>query len=261
MPSLTQHQQQALSQYRQMMADYPDLFLHRKQRPIVQDFSVLEAYAKKHNIVLGVAAATPYSRFIVDLVESQSADGSLHCYPYQRLISASQLKGGVNVVVLATIHNPALGNVGNIILMEEERHATGSREQGLPRGFGEAGLTGEQNALKELREETGYVGEMVTCMGSAYIDSGVTDSKVFFYHVGVTDYQATPTEKGEIDGEVLLVSLEDIWKSIRTGLLRDSFTLQALALFERQRVVEKDGTRSSKTKSSETKSSETSASL
>lgn len=58
MKALTEHQQQALAQYRQMMNDYPDLFSLRKKRPIVRDFSILEAYAIEHDAVLGVAVTT-----------------------------------------------------------------------------------------------------------------------------------------------------------------------------------------------------------
>lgn len=160
----------------------------------------------------------------------------MHRYPYQRIISTSQLKGGTSVVILATIQNPGLGKIGSIVLMEEERHATGSREQGLPRGFGEAGLSGEQNALKELREETGYIGESPSFMGSAYVDSGATNSKTSFYHIKIKGYQPSTAEEEEAIGEVSLLSLDDLWKRVRLGTLRDGFTLQALALFEQYRI-------------------------
>ncbi|MEL6160160.1 MAG: NUDIX hydrolase [Cyanobacteria bacterium J06554_11] len=232
MNPLTNHQKAALAQYRQLIAEHPNLFGTRALRPIVRDFDLLEAYAAEHSTVLGVAAATPYSQFVVDLVESQLPDGTLHRFPYQRLISASQLKGGINVVILATIENPQLGNVGDVVLLEEERHATGTTEIGLPRGFGEAGLSGEQNALKELREESGYGGEKVSLLGSAYIDTGVTDSKIFYYHVAVTNHMAGAAEHEEAITNVSLVSLESLWESVRSGELQDSFTLQALAFYQ-----------------------------
>lgn len=232
MNPLTDHQKTALSQYRQLMASHPNLFTARALRPIVRDFDVLEAYAATHGTVLGVAAATPYSQFVVDLVESQLPDGTPHRFPYQRLISVSQLKGGTNVVVLATIENPALGEVGSVVLLEEERHATGTAELGIPRGFGEAGLSGEENALKELREESGYVGEQVSLLGSAYIDTGVTDSRIYYYHVAVTAHTPGRAEHEEAITKVSLVSFDELWASVRDGKLCDSFTLQALAFYQ-----------------------------
>ncbi|MEL6855083.1 MAG: NUDIX hydrolase [Cyanobacteria bacterium J06607_13] len=232
MNSLTTHQKAALSQYRQLMAEHPHLFTERTLRKIVRDFDVLEAYAADNGTVLGVAAATPYSRFVVDLVESKRPDGTVYRFPYQRLLSVGQLQGGTNVVVLATIENQKLGEIGSVVLLEEERHATGTIEAGLPRGFGEAGLSGEENALKELQEESGYVGEKVSLLGSAYIDTGVTDSKIYYYHVAITDYQ--PETAGHEEGlvNVSLISLNDLWDKVRSGQLRDSFTLQALAFYQ-----------------------------
>lgn len=231
MNSLTDHQKTAIAQYRQLMANHPNLFTERALRPIVKDFDVIEAYAATYGTVLGVAAATPYSQFVIDLIESRLPDGTLHRFPYQRLISESQLKSGINVVVLATIANSGLGNLGDVIMLEEERHATGTNEIGLPRGFGEPELSGEQNALKELREESGYGGEKVSLLGSAYVDTGVTDSKIFYYHVAVTNHMTGSAEKEEAITNVSLVSLETLWDSVRTGKLKDSFTLQALAFY------------------------------
>jgi ADP-ribose pyrophosphatase len=232
MTSLTEHQVQALSSYRQLMADYPYLFQVRNQRPIVCDFDILESYVLQHGIVLGIAATTPYVYFVVDLVESRLDDGTIHRHPYLRNISIGQLKGGINVVVLAIIQDNSLGQFGNVLLLEQERHATGSNELGLPRGFGEPGLSGEENALKELREETGYLGEQAHLLGVTYTDSGLTDSKVFFYYVPVTSYQAQFKEEEAIR-TISLLSINDLWRQIDSSHIRDSFTIQALALYER----------------------------
>lgn len=237
MPLLTEHQKEALSSYWKLMVDYPALFKFRNQRPIVRDPQVLESYAAEKGIVLGVAATTPYVYFVVDLVESRLKDGNVFIHPYLRVVSVGQLKGGVNVVILATIQNTALGDIGNIVLLEQERHATGFNEVELPRGFGESSLSGEENALKELREETGYVGNHAYPLGSTYTDSGLTDGKVFFYHIPVTAYQSSSNETEEAISKVHLLSLEEIWNQINLGYIQDSFTLQALVLYEKQQLL------------------------
>jgi ADP-ribose pyrophosphatase len=236
MPLLTQHQEEALSSYRKLMTDYPNLFKSRSQRPIVREHKVLESYAAEKGVVLGVAATTPYVYFVVDLVESKLKDGNVFIHPYLRVISVGQLKGGVNVVILATIQNTALGDIGNIVLLEQERHAIGSNETGLPRGFGESGISGEENALKELREETGYVGEQAYLLGNTYTDSGLTDGKVFFYHIPVVAQQSSSNETEEAIKKVHLLSSEELWNQINLGHIQDSFTLQALALYKKQQV-------------------------
>lgn len=228
---LTEHQKEALSSYRQMMNEHPDLFKLRHQRPIVRDFDELESYAIKNNTVIGVAAITRYVYFVVDLVNSRLADGTFFQHPYLRVISIGQLKGGRNVVIIASIQNASLGNLDDIVLLEQERHATGFNQIELPRGFAESHLSGEENALKELREETGYVSQKAYLIGSTYTDSGLTDSKVFFYYIPVTSYQSTSNEIEEAIKKVSLSSIENLWKLIDNGQVSDGFTLQALALY------------------------------
>jgi ADP-ribose pyrophosphatase len=233
MTPLTEHQRQALDAYAALAASHPQLFAGRAARPIVRDPNALAMYASEHGVVLGVAADTPYVVFIVDLVESRTADGRALRHPYLRVVSRAQLNGAVNVVVIATIEDPSLGHPGKIVLLEQERHAPGTRQLELPRGFGEPGLTGEQNALRELKEETGYIGEQAHFLGSMFADSGLTDEVISFYHVPVTRRMASAPETSEAIHGVFLASRDQIWDRIRTGDLRDGFTLQALALYEK----------------------------
>jgi ADP-ribose pyrophosphatase len=215
------------------MVSFPHLFSGRHARPNVLDREALASYAEEHGVVLGVAADTPYVLFIVDLVESRMPDGRALRHPYLRVVSRAQLKGAVNVVVVATIEDPSLGTPGDIVLIEQERHAVGTWEIELPRGFGESGLTGEENALRELEEETGYVGEKAHFLGSMHPDSGLTDELVSFYHVAVARRVECRREPSEAIRGVKIASLARVWEMIRSGELRDGFTLQGIALFEK----------------------------
>lgn len=235
MSSLTDCQREALDAYYELTAKFPDLLSGRKHRPILRDRQLLERYAEQNNCVLGVAASTPYSYFLVDLVESTDAEGKKLIHPYQRVIDRAQLAGGVASAVLATIANSSLGRPGDVVLLKQERHATGKVEIGIPRGFGKKGLSGEENALRELREETGYLGETATPFATAYIDSGMTDATVTFYHVAVTRQSLSAPETQEAILGSCLLSPQDLWKEIMSGDIRDPFTIQALALFEKPR--------------------------
>jgi len=231
---LTDHQTEALAAYRALMVERPGLFQGRTRRPIVADLDVVGAYAAAHGVVLGVAAQTPQILLVVDLVESRRPDGGVLRHPYLRVVSRGQLEGGVNVVVLATIADPALGPVGSIVLVDQERHALGACVTELPRGFGEPGLSGEANALRELEEETGYRGRSARLLGAAAIDSGMTDASASFYHVEVIARAAARPETSEAIAGVRLATPSELWDAVRSGAVRDSFTLQALALWDRR---------------------------
>ena len=236
MTTLTAHQKEAIDIYQSLMDRHPSLFTVRHKRLIVRDPESIAAYAAEHGDVLGVAAETPYALFIVDLVESRRLDGTLYRYPYLRVISRAQLEGGTNVVILATIQDASLGKKGDIVLIKQERHALGTIEAELPRGFGIPGITGETTALRELEEETGYIGDHAYLLATTSIDGGLTDGLASFYHVPVVQHSPNRPETGEAITEVFLASLDDAWHSIRSGQMRDGLSLQALALYEKFRT-------------------------
>jgi ADP-ribose pyrophosphatase len=198
----------------------------------VLDRVQLEAYASENGVTLGIAAATPYAYFVVDLVESTRAEGGNLVHPYFRVIYRRQLDGAINVVVLATIADRSLGRMGDIVLVEQERHATGTVEMELPRGFGEVGMSGAQDALRELEEETGFIGSEARLLGKTFTDSGLTDAEIQFFHVAVVARRPANPEVEEAILGPRLMSTEELLREIARGSIRDGFTVQALALFE-----------------------------
>lgn len=234
MSPLTVCQVEALDAYYELTAKFPHLLSGRQRRPILHDRQVLEKYAEQNGCVLGVAASTHYSYFVVDLVESTDATGNKFVHPYQRVIDRAEMAGGVASAVIATIANPSLGRIGDIVLLEQERHATGLVQIGIPRGFGRKGLSGEANALRELREETGYIGEKATPLATVYVDNGMTGATVTFYHISAIGQQSAEPETEEAMVGTQLLSPHEAWQQILSGDIQDSFTIQALALFERR---------------------------
>jgi ADP-ribose pyrophosphatase len=228
---LTKHQIEALDAYEALRIKRPDLFSGRISRPIIRDREVLEAYAVEHDVVLGIAADTPYVLLIVDLVESRLPGGGTKRHPYLRFLSRAQLDGGVNVVVFATIENPSLGAKGSIVLVDQDRHALGTCETELPRGFGDSRLSGEVNALHELESETGYTGDHAYLLGTTITDSGLSDAEVSFYHVPVVRSTVARHEAEEAISKVHLATPQRLWQGIQSGKIRDGFTLQAYALY------------------------------
>ena len=217
------------------MEERPGLFVGRSMRPIVRDTETLESYAAAHDIVLGVVAETPYVLFLLDLVEAPGGPGGRRIWPYQRVVSRAQLEGGVNVVVVATLEEAKLGPIGSVVLVEQERHATGAIEIELPRGFGEHGQDGPASALRELHEETGFDGDRVEFLGSTYTDSGLTDSLASFYHVSVVRRATSKPESTEAINRVRLAAPDSIWREVAAGKIRDAFTVVGLSLLERHK--------------------------
>ncbi len=225
-------QKEAIASYLELAHTYPQLFAPRAFRRIITDRKRLEEYAAAHNVLLGVAAQTSYVYFLLDLLEMNDKNGQPMQFPHFRLVYRKQLDGAVNTVVVGMIANPALGPVGGIVLLRQERHATGQIHLELPRGFGETNLSGEENALQELREETGFIGEKAFLLGKTYTDTGAMDAKVSFYHVPITEQVKAEPNTVEAIKEILVLSLDKVWAKIRTGEISDGFTLQALAFLQ-----------------------------
>ena len=76
--------------------------------------------------------------------------------PYIRYINKKgQLQGAYNVVILPYDNC-------KVFLQKEFKHNLRGWIWTTPRGFGEIGISAEENAKKELREETGYIAEKLT---------------------------------------------------------------------------------------------------
>lgn len=229
---LTQYQHESIERYLEFQKRYPSLFQPREHRHIVLDRGRLERFAERSGQALGVLVQSPYLFFLVDLVESEQSDGSLFEYTYLRVVYRHQLHGGTNVAVVGTISDPALGPKDAVILLQQERHATGRCHLEIPRGFGEEGLSGEENALKELSQETGFIGEHATLLGETFTDTGLTDAHVAFYHVPAVARSAPEPEMQEALEGVVVIPKDDLREQVRSGKIDDAFTVQALALLE-----------------------------
>jgi len=230
---MNEYQELALDKYYEIIGQYPQLFHARKLRNIVLDRHRLEEYLDKEGGVIGLAVDTPYVYFIIDLVESKDSNNNNIYYPYLRVVNVKQLRGAKNTVVVGVLANSDLGNPGDVVLTLQERHATGINHLEFPRGFGEIGLTGQENALKELKEETGYIGNNAYLIGHTHSDTGLTDLEVDFYYVPIMEQVQRTPDKQEAIVSVKCLSEDDTWNMIDRGYITDSFTIQAVALYER----------------------------
>jgi ADP-ribose pyrophosphatase len=224
----------AVERYQDLCRRYPSIlqrdpdFAYR----IVADPASMIAFAKAHGVLLGVHSETPYTFFVVDLVEKDDPSGGPPLrFPYQRLLLRRQLEGHPGVVVVPINANAELGEVGGIFLVTQSRHATGATHLELVRGFGEPGLSAQDNASKELREEAGLLAARCVPIGTIFPDTGLSHAEVTVVAAYVEGRIASEPEAREATGPILLLSERDLCQAIGDGLIQDAMSIAAITRY------------------------------
>lgn len=223
----------ARNAYFELLRTEPNLFYHRFMRPLVLDPATIERFAETNAVTIGVLAETPYVYLVADLVERSEPDGTTVYFPYTRTIRRASLEGLSGAVAYGVIVNPAAGRVGDVVLVRQERHATGRIETELPRGFGKPGESPEDVALRELREETGFIGTRATRLAEITVDSGMEDGTVWLVQVDVEARGDAQHDEYEAIDAVITLSVAELRAAIASGEIRDGFTLAALGALQR----------------------------
>ena len=124
---------------------------------------------------------------------------------------------------------------GDVVLVNEWRHAVKRVNRGLPAGTTEPGESPARAAPRELCEETGYEADSVEHLTSVEPANGFSDA-VFHYFVAKG---CTPTAEQDLDGdetiEVETARFEDLLAAAREDDLPDgrtAFGVVYYALFE-----------------------------
>ncbi len=121
---------------------------------------------------------------------------------------------------------------GEVVMVEQFRHALRTVTMETPSGFMDEGESPLEAALRELREETGYEGEDPRVIGCLELNPSWQTTRV--YVVAVANARRTaPTDLDEAeDIRVLTVSRERARELVRTGGIRATVAISALALAE-----------------------------
>lgn len=209
-----------LKEYISLMKEQPELFAYSEQIPIETDIEKIRRFIKENNCKIGVLYHSGYNMLVTDLIK----DGKGGYYVYERIIPSKK-----GAVVAAASYK------GKLVLLKQYRHALRDYQLAFVRGFGENGISPQENAAKEISEELGV--EAVSCkyLGDISPDSGLTGciASVFFCEI---DKKPVNMECEGIK-EIFLLSVEELEKLISDGKITDGFTLAAYALYKNKITI------------------------
>lgn len=204
--------------YEQLQKERPGEFEDNGEIHIVTDPELVEDFEERTGRKIGVVYESDYSIMLVDLVyESEK-----NYFAYERLIPAVE-KGAV---VIVPIHE------GRFVLLHQYRHAMRGYQYAFPRGFGETGISAEENVKKEIWEELGGKAECVRYLGKIVANSGISGEQVNVYTCTLENYFA----KKEYEGIQEVVELEpnEMKNWIAENRINDGFTLAAYSLWKQK---------------------------
>lgn len=205
----------SIQRYLELVQQHPAYFLQSELLQLILEEEKLRKFSEASGLPLGLIYESPYHIFIVDLIKAES--GPEYCYA--RLLNPNPTSG----VVLIPFYQQ------KILLLKQFRHGSRSIEYELPRGFSTPNLSPEKNAEKELMEELGTLVTDICHEGSILSDSGLSGSPVDIFSVSITAPEKFARDEGIED--VLLLSIEELKRMIKTNQIRDSFTISAITKY------------------------------
>ena len=202
--------------YLQLMKERPEDFRRDSRGLYVlqTDEEVVREFERSTGRRIGVCYESKYKILVVDLLKS--ADGRL--YAYERVLPA--VRGGA--VVCVTRH------ADKYVMIRQYRHALGREQIAFVRGYGEYGVSPEDNAKKEVKEELGADVRFIAHLGKVAPDSGTYGQTVDVFECEIDDWAMKPGYEG-ITG-TCEYSHDELTMAIAGGQIDDGFSLSAFAL-------------------------------
>ncbi|MCD8377061.1 MAG: NUDIX domain-containing protein [Oscillospiraceae bacterium] len=162
---------------------------------------------------IGVISEDAWVIFLRDLVRFNNGTYG----GYTRLLNKNSTleQTGKDVVVLVSVDH-------KLFVMKHFRHDDRANHWECPRGFGEMGLSAEENARKEVYEETGY--KVLSIRQLNHKEESVS----YFWAECSGQYESHDSAESIADAK--LVTRQEFEEMIRDGLINDAFTIKAYTL-------------------------------
>lgn len=232
----------ALDKYIALVGDFPELFTNTGEEGeirIITDVERIRVEQKRIReqlisqgkpeswIDIGVLSEDQWFWVIRDLVEFPGGKVG----GYIRWINRkSQTEKGYNCVMMCNRAN-------HVLMIRKYRHEERGWVWEFPRGFGEPGLTAEENARQELIEEIGM--DHVSLELLTEVKEGKGGTAVFF--VEIAKDQEIKLDVGEGIQDYRWISFEELSEFVREGKLVDWFSLWAYALAQEKSCLQSGG--------------------
>lgn len=226
--------EQRIDYYLELAGKYPEIFdnssgelkiiLDREQL-LLEQKKLYDAAREKRQpeywFDIGVLSEDLWTITMRDLVVFR--DGT--CGGYIRMINRSSqlLKNGRDVVIFVLRKE-------KILISRHFRHEDRAWHWECPRGFGEHFLTSEENARKELKEETGLFIQ--------YMEQLNPIKEPVSYFAARCQGEIQCSDKNEAITKSKFVTMDEFETMILNGSIDDKFTLRAYALAKLKRIIE-----------------------
>ncbi len=120
---------------------------------------------------------------------------------------------------------------GDILLVEQYRHAAGERILEIPAGKLDNDEDPFNCAIRELKEETGATVSQMEKLSEFLNAPGYSNEKFYLYLAHIDSIgEPEPDGDEEEDMQVIRLSLEDALNLVKTGRIRDAKTIIGLLL-------------------------------
>lgn len=202
------------TRYLRLMEERPEEFISGPVLPIETDPQEIARFTARTGRTIGVVYESPYRLMVVDLVR-----GPEGLFAYERLLPAVRDAAVVAVPVWE----------GKFVLLKQFRHALRGVQAAFPRGFGEKGLSAEENTRKEVWEELHAQVLEQRPLGRITADSGLAGGEAHVILCRITRPEP-PLQYEGIQGMICL-SRDELEREISCGHINDGFTLSAYALY------------------------------
>jgi len=120
---------------------------------------------------------------------------------------------------------------GELVLVRQYRHGSRATSLEIPGGLHDgAGEQPEEGAARELAEETGYGGGVLSLLGELRPQPALLSNRVRIYLAQGVRRTAAPRPDAGEDIEVVLLDPHDVPARIASGEMNNAMTVTALAL-------------------------------